>query len=615
VSSIRSLAFKILIINLFSMLALSVQALLPRCIPKGAWMSSCIWPNSPPSDCPFVQSADLKDISFSGTFGAFPGTTADTWYNSPLPDGRLFTTFADGGACPSSSNKPVPDNLVELLWWWSASASDNVLTTEAYPPQGANSSYEYVGVVGYAQAGTSAGPELKLFRSSNDTREYFTTSGKEDEDRAMSLGYILIAPLGVSLPESLPSNPDPSTIPSTTAVNMPGGEGFGYTSTTLFYSDSRREHYSTPENFTPEGYKILNDQGAMLIAPGNSGCKSGSGVSDAQGFTTLSGSNAFNLSVDHVGLIPHPPLNLTLSVPPPYGIYPSTILVYKDAQMQNPTIVYGYYLLADPNGAGCLNWCHQGPLISFAFSSDGGSSWNYENSPLWGGREGGEAPSGVFEAIDVSKPIRLGVPRFADLGPNLEHSPDGRAYLIGKGCAKNDGVHCSFMTGDSAFLARTRVPFSVLIASRNVTALNLADSWEFSASNGVWVETLDKALPIIDWPTGVGGLTLTYNAPLGKFIIVSNLPSDRIHPTDCDFDTYILESSTIDSGYKLVSYMPSLGPQMYFQQISSLFWSSDGMTGAMFSSGNWDGSCTTQGSNPPGERYGLVTTEFSFVVQ
>jgi hypothetical protein len=594
-------------------LTLSVHALLPPCVPKGAWNSSCIWPNVAPNDCPFAQSKELVDVSFSGIFGSFPSTTSDTWYNSPLPDGRLFTTFADGGACSSSSPinpVPVPATLVELLWWWSASMNDNVLTTALYPPEGANSTYEYVGVIGYAQVGTTAGPELKLWRASNETREYFTTSGKVDEDRAKSLAYVLVAALGASLPNISPNNPDPSTIPSTTSTNMPTNEGFGYTPTTLYYSPSRREHYSTPENFTPSGYQALNDQGSMLIAPSDGNCKIASGVSDAQGFTVLSGNNAFNLSIDHVGLIQHPPLNLTLSVPPPYGVYPSTILVYKDAQMQSPIAVYGYYLLADPNGAGCSNWCHQGPLLAFAISSDGGNSWTYENSPLWGGNN---SSFGVFEAIDVSKPIRLGVPRFVDLGPNLEYSPDGRAYLIGKGCINNDGSHCSFMTGDSAYLARTRVPFATLISTMNITALNLADSWEFSAGSGVWVPTLDNALPIIEWPTGVGGLTLTYNAPLAKFILVSNLPSDRIHPTDCDFDTYILESSSIDSGYKLVSYMPSLGPQMYFQQISSSYWSSDGYTGVMFSSGNWDGSCTTQGSNPPGERYGLVTTEFSFI--
>lgn len=75
----------------------------------------------------------------------------------------------------------------------------------------------------------------------------------------------------------------------------------------------------------------------------------------------------------------------------------------------------------------------------------------------------------------------------------------------------------------------------------------------------------------------------------------------------------MLEAAEITGPFSLVSYMPSLGPQMYFQQISSATWSADGLSGALFSSGNWDGSCTTQGSNPPGERYGLVTTDFSFV--
>ena len=591
--------------------AAAAAAALQPCVPKGAWAGPCVWPNAPPADCPFERSAELTDVSFSGVFGSYPGTTADTWYHFALPDGRIFTTFADGGACPSSppSPPPVPPGLVELLWWWSESASDNVLTTAAYPPEGANSSYEFVGVIGYAQAGAAAGPELKLWRASNETREYFTTSGKADEDRAASLGYALVAALGASLPLAAPPDPDPATIPPTTSTNMPNGEGFGYTSTTLYFSPSRREHYSTPEAFAPGGYSLLSAQGAMLIAPGGAKCEGASGVSDAQGFTILSGSSAFNLTVDSVGLVAHPRLNVTLTVPPPYGVYPSTVLAFKDDQ-QDAVLAYGYYLLADPNGDGCSNWCHQGPLLAFAVSSDGGASWSYQNAPLW---DGENVPRGVFEDVNVSKPIRMGVPRFADLGPNLKHSPDGRAYLLGKGCDSNDGTHCSFMTGDSAFLARTRLPFAELVAANNVSALNLAESWEFSVGGGQWAPTLDEAQPLFAWPTGVGGLTLTYDAPLGKFLIVSNLPSDRIHPTDCAFDTYLLESSTIDAVYKLVSYMPALGPQMYFQQISSSFWSSDGLIGAMFSSGNWDGSCTTQGSNPPGERYGLVTTEFSLV--
>ena len=115
-------------------------------------------------------------------------------------------------------------------------------------------------------------------------------------------------------------------------------------------------------------------------------------------------------------------------------------------------------------------------------------------------------------------------------------------------------------------------------------------------------------------------------------MIVCNLPSDHVSPRDASFDTYILEAPSIEGPYALVSYMGrcgegfgggfsasprasppctgpcSLGPQMYFQQASSAFW--NGSTGVLFSSGNWD---VSQGSNPPGERYGLVTTEFTLL--
>jgi hypothetical protein len=258
--------------------------------------------------------------------------------------------------------------------------------------------------------------------------------------------------------------------------------------------------------------------------------------------------------------------------------------------------------------------------VAFGVSStsDLSSGWSLDGAPLWDA----VPPSGVFEPLSVSAPIRLGVPRFVDLGVDLEFSPDGdgRAYILGKGCAKNDGVHCSFMTGDSAFLARTRAPFSSLVAGgRNASslarALNDAQTFEYWAGEaaGGWTSSLADAEPVFSWPSGVGGVTMTYNAPLRRFLVVVNLPGDRVHPTDCFFDTYVLESASITGPFALVSYMPSLGPQMYFQHISSASWSADGLTGALFSSGNWDGACVTQGSNPPGERYGLVTTEFTLL--
>jgi hypothetical protein len=346
------------------------------------------------------------------------------------------------------------------------------------------------------------------------------------------------------------------------------------------------------------GYVLVRPQGFMDVVP--AACATGQGTTTSQGSVVLTGSDPFNLTIAAVGTVTHPPFNLSFpGVPPPYGVYPSTAFEF------NGTRWMGLYLLADSNGL-CQNWCRLGPLIGFATGpvANGSSSpdeWSYAGVPLWGGA--GEA-RGVFEPMNLSSPVRMGVPRFADLGADLRYSPDGRAYLIAKGCTSNDGEHCSFMTGDAAFLARTVLPMAALAATPGV--LNNASVWEFYAAVGVWVPTLDSAYPLFAWPGTVGGLTLTYAPSIAKFIILCNLPSDHVRPTDPSFDTYLLEADSIDGPYTLVSYMGSLGPQMYFQQISSSFWR--GGTGVMFSSGNWD---VSQGSNPPGERYGLVTTEFT----
>ena len=303
------------------------------------------------------------------------------------------------------------------------------------------------------------------------------------------------------------------------------------------------------------GYVLVRPQGYMEVVPPPEGsCVDVQGTSNAQGAAILSGSDPYNLTVAAVGKVTHPRFNLTLpGVPPPYGVYPSTAFEYGGWRW------IGYYLLADASGA-CQNWCRLGPLLGFAFTpaapppSNGSlpDSWSYDGVPLWGG-EG--AAWGIFEPINVSAPILMGVPRFADLGPELIYSPDGRAYLIAKGCSSNDGLHCSFMTGDSAYLARTVLSMSRL--SGTPAALNNASSWEFYAGQGApWAATLAGARPLFEWPATVGGLTLTYMPQRKRFIIVCNLPSDHVRPTDASFDAYMLESASIDGPYALVTYMP-----------------------------------------------------------
>ena len=66
--------------------------------------------------------------------------------------------------CTSLPPPPLPTSFIPLQWWWSSTLQDNVLTTDAHPPQ--DSTYEYVGVAGFAL--TSFSPqacELALYRA------------------------------------------------------------------------------------------------------------------------------------------------------------------------------------------------------------------------------------------------------------------------------------------------------------------------------------------------------------------------------------------------------------------------------------------------------------------
>jgi hypothetical protein len=590
--------------------ALPAAPPLPACEVGGAWAGPCTWPSTPPADCPFAPSAALSGVSFSGVFGAYPSTGSDTWLPSLGGDGQLYTSFADGKTCTSAGGA-LPPGLVPLLWYWSAAAQDNALTTAGAPLDPAVP-YELVGTLGYAlsSAGDAPSCALELFRAPAGSREYWTTCGEEEAQNATAAGYARVAQLGAWLPLAPPAQPGPAP-PPTTSVDLPPGTRSGWVGAWQLYSAARGDHYAAPARLLPPGYAPTRASlGAMRVAP--PACVSVQGVdAGAQGWAVLSGRDPFSLTVAAVGTVAHPPFTANVSFPGPVGLYPATSFVFRGQW------VYGYYLLADPAGAGCGNWCHLGPLVAFgvanvsellAGGSGGGGGWSFAGSPYWGG---GGVPRGVFEGLSVVQPIRLGAPRFVDFGADCAHSPDGRAYLLGKGCAANDGVHCSFMTGDAAYLARTVRPLGALGA---LTALNDEANWEFWGGAGAgWVAALGSAAPLFAWPTGVGILSMTYNAPLGKFLVVSNLPADRVRPTDCAFDTYVLEADAVTGPFALVSYMHRLGPQMYFQQLLGGAWSEDGLTGVMASSGNWDAGCAKQGSNPPGERYGLVTTQLALV--
>ena len=55
-------------------------------------------------------------------------------------------------------------------------------------------------------------------------------------------------------------------------------------------------------------------------------------------------------------------------------------------------------------------------------------------------------------------PVKMGCPHFVDFGKNMQHSPDGKAYLLGMGAEENDPkpryANLSWITADQVYLAR-----------------------------------------------------------------------------------------------------------------------------------------------------------------
>ena len=71
------------------------------------------------------------------------------------------------------------------------------------------------------------------------------------------------------------------------------------------------------------------------------------------------------------------------------------------------------------------NWPWLGPFVGFRYSTDFGKTWTQTPctpaKPLFG------------ETALQGEPVKIGSPHFVDFGKNMEHSPDGKAYLVAHG--------------------------------------------------------------------------------------------------------------------------------------------------------------------------------------
>ncbi len=314
------------------------------------------------------------------------------------------------------------------------------------------------------------------------------------------------------------------------------------------------------------------------------GLNSGSGGKDATtGYATILGDDPLKLQVVHQGVYK--------SDPSPYASrYPCGSLVY------NGVWYYGTYCLhpagSVPHEGANYNWPWLGPFVGFRYSTDLGKTWTQTPctpaKPLFG------------ESALKGEPVKIGSPHVVDFGKNMEHSPDGKAYLVAHGAS--DGKqrrfgYNSWITGDEIYLVRVEP---------SIENMNDAAKYEFFDGAG-WTRDFAKIKPIAAWRDNMGCVTMTYDAPLKKYLMCVTDGGT----TAGYFNTYVLESDRISGPFKLVHYLHHFGEQAYFVNFPSKFIGGDGRTlwlcyAANFAP-NWNGMAIR--SHPTGSRYGMCLQE------
>ena len=286
---------------------------------------------------------------------------------------------------------------------------------------------------------------------------------------------------------------------------------------------------------------------------------------------------------------------------PYHGRYPCGSLI------SNGVWYYGTYCL-DPNGQTkygdkTYNWPWMGPFVGFRYSKDYGHSWTEcPHSP----------EKSLFGETGLNGyPVKIGSPHFVDFGKNMQYSPDGKAYLVAHGADISDTKprfwNDSWITGDQIYLLRV---------TPTIENINDRSKYEFFAGydekgKAIWSNDFEKMKPLLEWNNNMGCVTVTYNAPLKKYLMCVTDGGN----TCAKMNTYILESNQITGPWKIVTYLKDFGEQAYFVNIPSKFISNDGKTAWLLYSGNfapdWNGMKII--ANPPGSHYGMVFQKVEFL--
>lgn len=310
---------------------------------------------------------------------------------------------------------------------------------------------------------------------------------------------------------------------------------------------------------------------------------SNAGAHATSGYARLSGSSPLDLKLSGAGAQPG-------SAWPYGGRYPCASLVHEGAWYM------GTYCLDNKNPH--LNWDVLGPFVGFHVSTNYGKSWTptrlTPTNPLFleNGKNGSK--------------VKMGSPHFVDFGKNMQHSPDGKAYLVAHGATRPDAA-LSWISGDQIYLAR------VAPTPHNIN--DLAKYEFFAGLNGngqpQWTSSFADIRPLIEWNDRAGCVTITYNDRLKKYLM---LITDGF-PIIFRMNTYCLEADHITGPWRLVTFMRNFGQQAYFVNMPSKFISGNGRSAWLAYSANYANNSIHADlkADPPGGTYALTLQEISLL--
>lgn len=307
----------------------------------------------------------------------------------------------------------------------------------------------------------------------------------------------------------------------------------------------------------------------------------------ATGNAKIMGSDPLNLQIV--------PLGRNEAAPAPYGgRYPCGSLVH------NGVWYYGTYCLTNnpTNTCNGNGWTELGPFVGFRTSTDYGKTW--QETPHTPDKP-------IFGENPAKAKVKIGSPHFVDFGKNLQHSPDGYAYLVAHG-STNPRVCNNWIQGDEIYLLRVKP---------SPQTMNDPAAYEFYAGKDragkpVWSKEFSAIKPLLAWPEHLGCVTVTYNPGLKKYLMCISRGVDvtsdpKKGPINLRYDTMILESESLTGQWRLVQYLDRFGPMAYFVNIPSKFISPDGKTFWLSYSANWDDK--NRYGNPAGSFYSLSLHE------